>query len=109
MTVDPRDPLGLRADAPLLDGWLSATEAVAAGTFHPQSLPGHKQHTDLLGAVVVGDIPLYNGLGTLRGASGLLERAEARAAGHWGGDWCRFSVGGSSHGNQALALAVAPM
>ena len=24
----------------------------------------------------------------------------------WGADWCRFSVGGSTHGNQALALAV---
>ncbi len=107
MTADPRDPLGLRHDAPLLDGWLTATAAVAAGTFRPQSLPGHKHRTDLLGAVVVGDIPLFNGLGTLRGASGLLEQAEARAAAHWGGDWCRFSVGGSSHGNQALALAVA--
>ncbi len=24
----------------------------------------------------------------------------------WGADWCRFSVAGSTHGNQALALAV---
>ena len=32
--------------------------------------------------------------------------AEARAAALWGADWCRFSVAGSTHGNQALALAV---
>jgi len=102
-----RDPLNLRTDAPLLDGWLTATEAVSTGRFRPQSLPGHKQRTDLLGAVVVGDIPLFNGLGTLRGASARREQAEARAAAPWGGDWCRFSVGGSSHGNQALAMAVA--
>ena len=32
--------------------------------------------------------------------------AEERAARLWGADWCRFSVAGSTHGNQALALAV---
>src|SRR5207237_963079 len=32
--------------------------------------------------------------------------AEARAARLWGADWCRFSVAGSTHGNQALALAL---
>lgn len=38
---------------------------------------------------------------------GVLEQAERRAARLWGADMCRFSVGGSTHGNQALALAVA--
>ena len=37
---------------------------------------------------------------------GVVAEAEARAAGLWGADLCRFSVGGSTHGNQALALAV---
>ncbi len=31
---------------------------------------------------------------------------EGRAAALWGADWCRFSVAGSTHGNQALSLAV---
>jgi lysine decarboxylase len=40
-------------------------------------------------------------------SAGVLAEAEARAARLWGADACRFSVGGSTHGNQALALAVA--
>ncbi len=40
-------------------------------------------------------------------ARGVLGEAEDRAARLWGADLCRFSVGGSTHGNQALALAVA--
>jgi lysine decarboxylase len=32
--------------------------------------------------------------------------AEARAAALWGADWCRFSVAGSTHGNQAFCLAL---
>jgi lysine decarboxylase len=36
----------------------------------------------------------------------LVRRAEERHARRVGADWCRFSVGGSTHGNQALALAV---
>jgi lysine decarboxylase len=38
---------------------------------------------------------------------GVLADAEARAARLWDAHTCRFSVGGSTHGNQALALAVA--
>ena len=33
--------------------------------------------------------------------------AEAKAAALWDADWCRFSVAGSTHANQAIALAVA--
>lgn len=104
--MTPRDPLGLRDDAPLLDAWLRFTDGVAAGTVRPFSIPGHKQRTDLVGDVVRGDVPLFAGLDTLKQSGGLLVDAERRAAALWGADWCRFSVAGSTHGNQALALAL---
>src|SRR5215469_7761705 len=104
--VDPRDPRGLRSDAPLLDAWLRFTERAAAGELTPMSVPGHKQRQDLVGPVVAGDAPLYGGLDTIKHADVLRAEGEARAARLWGADWCRFSVAGSTHGNQALALAV---
>ena len=104
--MDPRDPRGLRGDAPLLDGWLRVTEHAGAGKLTPMSVPGHKQRQDLTGAVVAGDAPLYGGLDTIKHADLLLAEGEQRAAGLWGADWCRFSVAGSTHGNQALALAA---
>jgi arginine decarboxylase len=99
----PADPRGLRGDAPLLDAYLSFLEASP----HPFTIPGHKQCGDLVGTVVRGDVPLYGGLDTMRLSAGVLGTAERRAAQLWGADVCRFSVGGSTHGNQALALAVA--
>jgi arginine decarboxylase len=103
---DPRDPRGLRADAPLLDAWLRFSARAGAGELTPMSVPGHKQRPDLTGAVVAADAPLYGGLDTIKHADVLLAEAERRAARLWGADWCRFSVAGSTHGNQALALAV---
>jgi arginine decarboxylase len=103
---DPRDPRGLRADAPLLDAWLRFTAQAAAGELVPMCVPGHKQRQHLTGAVVAGDTPLYGGLDTIKHADALLAEAQGRAARLWGADWCRFSVAGSTHGNQALALAV---
>jgi arginine decarboxylase len=103
---DPRDPRGLRGDAPLLDAWLTFTERAEAGGLAPMTVPGHKQRRDLVGSVVAGDLPLYGGLDTIKHADALRADGEARAARLWGADWCRFSVGGSTHGNQALALAV---
>jgi lysine decarboxylase len=103
---DSRDPLGLAADAPLLAGWLSWTRQVAAGELAPMTTPGHKQRQDLVGAVVSGDAPLYGAVDTIKHADQLRVRAEARAADLWGADWCRFSVAGSTHGNQALCLAI---
>ena len=100
------DPLGLRGDAPLLDAWLAAVRAARDGTVLPFTTPGHKQRTGLVGTVVAGDLPLYGGLDTIRETHGTLAEAQRRAAGLWGADWCRFSVGGSTHGNQTLALAV---
>ncbi len=107
--TDPRDPRGLRSGAPLLDAWLRATGPGGPGAnpdAAPMSIPGHKLRTDLTGTIVAGDIPLYAGLDTIKHADTLLAEAEQRAAGLWGADWCRFSVAGSTHGNQALALAV---
>lgn len=96
------DPRGLRGDAPLLDAWLRFQEQAPA----PFTIPGHKHRTDLVGDVVAGDIPLYGGLDTVKLKGGVLADAEARAALLWGADVCRFSVGGSTHANQALALAI---
>ncbi len=103
---DPRDPLGLAEDAPLLAAWLRFTAQAEAGELLPMSVPGHKQRQDLVGAVIAGDAPLYGGLDAIKHADTLLADAEGRAAALWGADWCRFSVAGSTHGNQALALAV---
>ncbi len=97
------DPRGLRADAPLLDAWLRFQEQPP----RPFTIPGHKQRTDLVGDVVAGDVPLYAGLDTMKLTSGVLAEAEARAARLWGADVCRFSTGGATHANQAVALAVA--
>jgi lysine decarboxylase len=99
----PTDPRGLRADAPLLDAWLRFQERPPT----PFTIPGHKQRTDLVGDVVAGDVPLYAGLDTMKLTSGVLADAEARAARLWGADVCRFSTGGATHANQAVALAVA--
>ena len=100
--ADPRDPLGLRAHAPLLDAYWRFREANP----RPFTIPGHKQRTDLVGEVVLGDVPLFGGLDTMRLEAGALAEAEAHAARLWGADLARFSVGGSTHGNQALALAI---
>src|SRR5258708_33758459 len=77
---DPRDPLGLRGDAPLLDAWLTFTERAEAGELPPMSVPGHKQGQDLVGSVVAGDAPLYGGLGTLQDAPPPRAAGGARAA-----------------------------
>jgi lysine decarboxylase len=104
--ADPRDPLGLAADAPLLAAWLDWMEQAQTGTLTPMITPGHKQRQDLAGAVVAGDAPLYGGLDSIKHADQLRADAEARAAALWGADWCRFSVAGSTHGNQAFCLAI---
>lgn len=98
----PTDPRRLRGDAPLLDAWLRFHEEAPT----PFTIPGHKQRHDLVGDVVAGDVPLYAGLDTMKLSRGVVDEAEERAARLWGADLCRFSVGGSTHGNQALALAV---
>jgi arginine decarboxylase len=100
-------PAELLEDAPLLAAWLRH----AASGVTPFTIPGHKglagQLWAPLGAVLAGDVPLYGGLDTVKLTGGLLADAQARAARFWGGDWCRFSTGGSTHTNQVAALAVA--
>jgi len=103
VTTDPNDPLGLRDDAPLVDGLLRFLDSDVT----PLHTPGHKTRTDKLGSVLMGDVTLYGGVDTIRGRHRRLEAAEAKAAALWDGDWARFSVAGSTHCNQALALAVA--
>jgi lysine decarboxylase len=49
---------------------------------------------------------LYGGLDTVKQQRGTLAHAERLAARLWKADFARFSVGGSTHGNQAFALAV---
>jgi arginine decarboxylase len=68
---DPRDPLGLRADAPMLAAWLDFTRQAEAGELLPMSVPGHKQRQDLVGAVIAGDAPFYGGLDTIKHADSL--------------------------------------
>ena len=76
----------------------------------PFTTPGHKGRASELDAdlamVVAGDVPLYGGVDTIKSSGGLLASAETRAARWFGADWCRFSSGGSTHGNQALCLAI---
>ncbi|MGH3347860.1 MAG: aminotransferase class I/II-fold pyridoxal phosphate-dependent enzyme [Nocardioides sp.] len=98
----PTDPRDLRAGAPLLDAWLRFHEQPPT----PFTIPGHKQRHDLVGDVVAGDVPLYAGLDTMKLSARVLAEAEARAARLWGADFCRFSSGGATHANQAVALAL---
>jgi arginine decarboxylase len=105
VTVDLRDPLGLAVDAPLLRAYLDCLDRQDAGeqSFHT---PGHKGSEALTGVVVAGDHPLAGGLDTIKMTRRWLPEAERRAAALYGADVCRFSAGGSTHCNQALALSV---
>lgn len=98
------------------EGWLDDAEMLWAwrdfvdGDPTPFTIPGHKRRAGTLdeayGRLLDADAPLYGGVDTVKLSRGLLARAERRAAELWGGDWCRFSVGGSSHANQAAVLAL---
>ncbi|MGI3783803.1 MAG: aminotransferase class I/II-fold pyridoxal phosphate-dependent enzyme [Janthinobacterium lividum] len=91
----------IRGEAPLLDAYLFVLDGDAA----PFTIPGHKRNP-AFGRVVAGDVPLHGGLDSISLTGGVLVEAERRAAALWGADVARFSVAGSTHGNQALALAV---
>jgi len=95
--------MGLRATAPLLDGWLRDMETDRS----PFQIPGHKGRTDLTGAVVDGDIPVLPGNHPHRISPSLILEAERIAAELWGADLCRFGVNGSSGSNHAAVMAVA--
>ena len=96
----------LRDSAPLLDAYLSYFESER----HPFTIPGHKQRASRLdaglGLVVDSDTPLYGGLDEIKLTNQVLKEAEALAAALWGADYARFSMGGSTHANQAIILAL---
>ncbi len=71
------------------------------------TVPGHKRSPALADALLQLDLPLVSGADDSRMTGDVLGRAERLAAQLWGADMCRFSVSGSTHGNQAFALAVA--
>lgn len=68
--------------------------------------PGHKRATWLHDPLLELDLPLATGADDAQLSNDHLGRAERLAAQLWSADFCRFSVGGSTHGNEALALAV---
>ena len=94
------------AGAPLFQAWQRAIDADRASF----TIPGHKRRADLvaseLGRFFDADIPLYGGLDTVKLDDDVVGRAERLGAQFWGADWCRYSTGGSTHANQAVALAV---
>lgn len=96
----------MRDSAPLLDAYLSYFE----GNHTPFTIPGHKQQAARLdpglGQVVDVDTPLYGGLDEVKLTGQVLQQAEALAARLWGGDFARFSTGGSTHANQAVIFAL---
>ncbi|MFL6099266.1 MAG: aminotransferase class I/II-fold pyridoxal phosphate-dependent enzyme [Actinomycetales bacterium] len=98
---------GWLSDAPLYGAWRRAIDADLASF----TIPGHKRRAHEvaaeLGRFFDGDIPLYGGLDTVKLDGHVVEQAEAVGAEFWGGDWCRYSTGGSTHANQVATLAVA--
>jgi lysine decarboxylase len=91
------------SDAPLAD----AVDAFLNDPGTTFTVPGHKRGTGLGGPLLQHDLPLVSGADDSRLGGNVLRRAEALAARLWGADVCRFSVAGSTHGNQALALSAA--
>ncbi|WP_188939612.1 aminotransferase class I/II-fold pyridoxal phosphate-dependent enzyme [Nakamurella endophytica] len=100
---DPATPIEA---APLVQAW----RAAADGGRTPFTIPGHKRRagglSPVLGRMLDADVPLFGGLDTVKLTSGVLAEAESAAADLWGADWARLSVGGSTHANQAVVLAL---
>jgi arginine decarboxylase len=91
------------SEAPLAD----AVDRFLADPGTTFTVPGHKRAAGIAGPLLLQDLPLVSGADDSRLGDDVLGRAERLAAGLWGGDLCRFSVAGSTHGNQSLALAAA--
>ncbi|MBP6700091.1 MAG: aminotransferase class V-fold PLP-dependent enzyme [Halioglobus sp.] len=75
-----------------------------AGT--PFTVPGHKRNPELSDPLLALDVPHYGGVEDRRVSKKRLAGAERLAGELWGAPWCGFSVQGSSHGNEAIALTV---
>lgn len=91
------------SDAPLAD----AVDRFLADPGTTFTVPGHKRAPGIAGPLLLQDLPLVSGADDSRLSGDVLGRAERLAAQLWGADLCRFSVAGTTHGNQALALAAA--
>ncbi|CAN5500147.1 aminotransferase class I/II-fold pyridoxal phosphate-dependent enzyme [soil metagenome] len=107
MTIPDAEPLDARElDARLLDAWRRARDDGRA----PFTIPGHKRRAaaidPTLGDLLDVDVPMFGGLGTIKGAVATLSQAEAAGADLWDADGCRYSTGGTTHANQALILAL---
>ena len=70
------------------------------------TVPGHKRSPELADALLSLDLPLVSGAEDSRLTGDVLGQAERLAAALWGAELCRFSVAGSTHGNQAFTLSV---
>lgn len=91
------------SDAPLAD----AVDAFLADPGTTFTVPGHKRAPGIADDLLMHDLPLVSGADDSRLGGDVLGKAERLAAQLWGADLCRFSVAGSTHGNQSLALAAA--
>ena len=91
------------SDAPLAD----AVDAFLADPGTTFTVPGHKRAAGIADPLLMLDLPLVSGADDSRLGGDVLGKAERLAARLWGADLCRFSVAGSTHGNQSLALAAA--
>jgi lysine decarboxylase len=89
-------------ETPLAD----AVDAFLADPGTTFTVPGHKRSPELAPGPMQFDLPLVSGADDSRLGRDVLGKAERLAARLWGADVCRFSVAGSTHGNQAFALAV---
>ncbi len=90
------------SETPLYDAYRSFL--ANAGT--PFTVPGHKRNPELSDPLLALDIPQYGGVENRRVSTRRLAGAERLAGELWGAKWCGFSVQGSSHGNEAIALSV---
>jgi arginine decarboxylase len=70
--------------------------------------PGHKRSSRFAHLIPdpSGDAPLLCGVDDQRLSLGLLDTAQREAARVWGADWTLFSVHGSTHPNQAVAMGL---
>jgi lysine decarboxylase len=72
----------------------------------PFTVPGHKRNPALVDDLLAQDVPHWGGVEDRRVSAKRLQGAQRIAADMWGADWCRYSVQGSTHGNQAMALCI---
>src|SRR4029078_1463247 len=91
------------SDAPLAD----AVDAFLADPGTTFTVPGHKRAPGIADQLLMVHLPLVSAGDDSRMGGDVLGKAERLPAQLWGADLCRFSVAGSTHGNQSLALAAA--